>query len=432
MRFTMLLAASALLACSSDTDAPPPPTGIGGAGAGGTTTSTGGGGHGGGGGQVAPCDAEGPAGCAYTPAHDLEGALQTVEFSLDSRVPGRSLNMLARWAPGDIGPRPVVMWSHGGSWNDNGHTSGASWSTTFARAGYVVVHTATVALDPAQLEGVCQQVGVTPPTDCDDWTLYPAFGLTDVVCADTATCLAACPWAPSGCECNVDQSRCVPVGDASPFSAIGAVRPWDVADVYAELGTVAANLETGAGIEVDVSKVLVGGWSGGSQAVLQGAGAERHLTDSVQSYAFEVEGPRAFIAVSPQGPGFSGFFEAPGDNSWDDIARPTLVLTGDGDEKDANDLTGPIRRQVYELMPPGDKHLFYNTNPDPQVVHGSYNLSGWDPNAPHPLDPLFAGLRSVALAFADHHLRGRADAAAYLASDAPARLAGGMADWVSK
>jgi len=65
-----------------------------------------------------------------------------------------------------------------------------------------VVHPAVTALDTTQLQGVCQQVGVATPDECDDWTLYSEFGLTDVVCNDDPTCLMACPWAPNGCACN--------------------------------------------------------------------------------------------------------------------------------------------------------------------------------------------------------------------------------------
>ncbi len=337
--------------------------------------------------------------CDYVPETSYDSTRALMDLTVTSAAGGRELPVLLRLPEGASGPLPVVIWAHGGSWGATKHTSHVAWSESFARAGYAVVHFSMVRPTPEQLRQICMYVGVEEASSCEDLSVLGGIS-------------------------EDDES-----GD-NPFQSITIARAEDPRAIIEALPRVAERAARGD-VELDVSSVAVAGWSGGSQSVLQLAGAVRLYADDLPPYASESAAPSSFVALSPQGPGFSKFFEGADGSSWDGVRGPTLVLTGAGDVKDANTLTGPIRRRAFELMPEGGKRLFYSTDEGDGIKHGSFNLEGLGDDDPR-IDGLARALQSSAIAFVDCHTRGRAQACAWLESDAAARMVGGLVERETK
>lgn len=337
--------------------------------------------------------------CAYTPAVTASDFTTLPDFTITSSVADRTLPVLIRYPTDATAPLGVVLWAHGGAWSNNSQNSNEDWSTVLAEAGYAVVHWSTVAPDDDQLAQMCIDAGVTDPTLCDDLSLAPEAGEDDQ-------------------------------GD-NPFNAIAIARPGDGRTILDALPGFAAQFE-GAGIEVDFSRPVVAGWSGGSQVALQLAGATRDLAESLPPWSDPSDVPVAFIALSPQGPGFRGFYAADDGTSWDAVRGATLVVTGDCDEKVANDLTGPIRREAYENMPAGDKRLLYSTLPkSDEAKHATFNLDGLASEDDDVL-ALTDALISLVVAFTDAHAREDAPAQDWLDRDDVLTMVDGSGEWLSK
>lgn len=340
------------------------------------------------------CDEEDGLLCAYQSPSALDPQTAPVMVGMGTvpSVGGREVP-IAMWVHPDLpaGEVPVLIWSHGGGYNRNAHSNRSDWGTHFATQGFAVVQIAHIHPTEDQLQVICESVGITTPEECVDLTL----------------------------DRDGDEEA-----DDNPFSSIGVSRPADGSAVIDRLADLSASL-VDRGIELDLDNIVVAGWSGGTQTVMQMAGAKRNLSASVQAYAAPDPRPAAFIAVSPQGPGYSGFYEEEG-GSWDEVRGPILVMTGDGDEKRSNDLTGPIRRRAFNGMADGDKVLFYSTLDGEALVHGSYNLGG-DENDDD-TGVLHTALRAMASAFLDSHVRGVEEAGTWIEDKTAIAVTGGNAE----
>jgi hypothetical protein len=331
--------------------------------------------------------------CRYVSPRAFTDLRELDEPVLPGAIGGRTLPLLIRYAADATGALPVLYWSHGGTYNNTGDQEGARWGRAFARAGYLVIHVGHVAPNRAQLDAICAEVGV-PAAQCIDENIGPG-----------------------------DE-------DAAPtFSSIGVVRPADAARVLDSLGEIATRLAT-IGVTIDTGRVAVTGWSGGSQDPIAHAGAVRHL-GALPRYAAPDARPRAFFGLSPQGPPYAGFLATDTVSSWDLVRGPMLIATGDGDEKPDSPMTGPIRRQAWEHMPPGDKWMFYSTIDDPEITHDDFALSGLM-SGDADREALAAGLQSVAIAFLDAYVRDDADARRWLDSDDARVVMSGRVEWLKK
>jgi len=333
------------------------------------------------------CDVSTEDDCRYVSARQYPDLAEVTDLVLRNAPGGRQLPMLVRYPRNAAGPLPVVLWEHAGGYSQNGHEGGVAWSETFAHAGYIVVHVAHLAPSPNQLETLCDHVGITDPAECVDLSI-------------------------SGHD---------PDEESNVFASIGVTRPADTRHLLDRLGFIARKFFDETGIEMDTSRVAVAGWSGGSQSSMALAGAARALSASLPDYRDPDSRPLAFIAMSPQGPGYSSFYADDTGTSWDDVEGPMLVMTGDGDEKPANDMTGADRRLAYDYMPAGDKYLWYSTLEHEDVKHSTFNLEDAT-SSEADLVALSAALTSTAVAFVDAFVRDDAAAADWLASDDPAQM----------
>ena len=332
-------------------------------------------------GDAAPieCTAATWEGCVYQPEDhpiaEVEGYfVEQVTFR-------RRFPILVRYPTDVAGPLPVVLASHGGTFNDSGHTLLRPWGRTLAQAGYAVIHMAHLQPDDEGLMRFCMELGV-----------------------------------PIG-RCSFD--------DFSPQVAAKAI---DAVAVLDDADGVGAWFETETGMTLDLSRAATVGWSGGSQTGMTLLGAVRNLDDEGR-LTFTLPDARVVgaLALSVQGPGFSGYFEGADGTSMDGVVSPLLIGTGDNDYKAAAnpDLTPAVRRTTYENLPgaDGQQRLFYSQLPLDTGGHETYHLDDLDHEDEQVRRASFA-LQSVGRAFMDATLRGNTDATAYLDSTDAVTLAG--------
>ncbi len=293
----------------------------------------------------------------------------------------RSVPVLVRY-PAELlatpgAPLPLVVWSHGGQPDVAGRLGSREWSESFVRAGYIVIHMSHV-----------------PRSNAEVVALYAEYGLTPA----------------QGLEC---------------FRYAQVDRPRDARAVFDALPQIEAAFPVLAG-RIDTSRIAMAGHSFGSYTARTMAGAVVDLCPppavapagfAHHRVSFRDPRPVAFMALSPQGPGRLGFFELPGENSWQALDRPDFSATGAGDLTDGEQPADRVRG--FQVMAPHDKFLLYIDSP--AAIHSTFNLS--DPSQPQAQ----ALIRACGVAFLDAHIRGNARAAAWLYSPVVSEISGGVA-----
>lgn len=289
--------------------------------------------------------------------------------------PGRQVPIAMSWSTAAATPMPVVVLSHGGAGGKtNPRASMDQWARILAEHGYLAVAIAHV-----------------PRTDLERIILTMNLGGTLPQCAQ--------------------------------FKHLGYDRPLDFATT---LDAIAELADSGplAGL-ADAGVVGYMGHSGGAGSVMMAAGAGREYMPGLGLSHASHATPQAFVAMSPEGVGDDGFLAT----SWDNLARPMLMCSGAADGDHPHE-----RRDPYEYMPPGDKHLLWID--DPAATHTLFEAEldsctrvGGDVAA---CEQMRDWLASAVRAFLDAHLRGDQAAITYLASDDLVTASGGAIEWSAK
>jgi hypothetical protein len=335
---------------------------------------------------AAACNPANPPTCRYVSNLNFNvGELRTVV--VDPSRNNYQIPLLIRYPVGAPGPRPVVIFNHGGPPRANGLNGSSEWSTAMATAGYVVIHPSRVPVatpSAAQLTE-CDANGVIGASACGDWLGHSLFG-------------------PMNTDFLISQ-----------FGQLGG-RP--------EL----------AGL-LDSRKVVVAGWSAGTTVALANSGAWRKFAPDGPVHDQKSTAPIAFMAFAPFGPDYGGFYYSPIWNfggfqsaSFDDIDdRPFLFVTGKGDfgPKVIVDLSEEkVRSEARSLgwlrATPGRKYLGWDL--DRRATHGTMNISDCNTalKAAH-----CDATKSLGIAYLDAVARRRTQAINWLASDAYLSLTGG-------
>lgn len=336
-------------------------------------------------------------GAAYVPLNN-HTRLRTQDYDWpDPDRQSHPVPLRLRW-PSVRGnaPLPVVIWHHGGgttSWRDpgapvgsrvsKGQTSSAEHGEALARLGFAVVHIGRMpwAVLSAQDLQTCAQAGMVLPDACREFLGWKVHG---------------------------------------PLNAQFAV---------AELQRQAATLP----VALDWSRVVVGGWSGGSEVTLKMAGAQQRYNGVVID-PVGLANVKAYLLSSPRGPAWAGFnsgfvdtLEAnPADqhHSFNGIAdgAGVLWLTGRDDRGGDKDAFLASRPASFFSAARGAKLLAWTPqrSADGGPVHGTYDLGQCGQ-----LKAVYcAWFENLQAAFLDAVVFGRPQAQAWLASDAFGRLTG--------
>ena len=317
------------------------------------------------------CDRADPTTCLYT--SDLAYAVGEIDgvHLTDTARNNYDLPLVIRYPVGAPGPRPVVIWHHGGTPSPRGATRSEEWSRTFAAAGYVVVHPSRTLISDATLfEADCRDNGFRSPDECAYWVTQFRYG------------------------------------------------PQNTHFLISHLADI-ENLDSALAGMLDADKIVVAGHSAGSTSVLANAGAWQQWMPGAPQYDERDDAPIAFLASGVQGPMYAGFgsgFQSPGshegisEHSFVGIDRPFMFITGVGDE------TGEppeARVTAWLTSVPGDKALVWDTVAE--AVHETMDIHKCNTavRADH-----CAWIGSAGLAFLDAIVRQRPDAEEWMRSNA--------------
>ncbi len=189
-------------------------------------------------------------------------------------------------------------------------------------------------------------------------------------------------------------------------------RPRDVSHVLDSLDELEKQFPGIRG-RIDREKIAVAGHSYGAHTTMLLAGMRPVHPFSRKTVSFRDARIKAFIAISPQGPGKS-LKEA----SYQSMTGPMLMITGDNDGspmRGKENLAGDWRRKAYEYAPAGDTYLLWIKDAHHGFggINGNARWPGAGPNAP---DQVLT-IKSTCLAFFDAYVQENKEARAYLASD---------------
>ena len=345
--------------------------------------------------QAPTCNQALTPGCLYFPANQTTFQTVTNQTTYtDNAGLQRTVAVAIRIPTGAPNPMPVVIWSHGGA---TGKTdplnSMVEWSETTAEAGYLTISIAHTPRTDQERQQLCQSIGINDPATCE------------------------------------------------VFKHLNWDRPFDVRAVIDAL--VQMNQQGEFRGKIDVEHIAVGGHSAGAGGALSVGGALRNFAGTPVSLADPR--PIAFLAFSPQQPGTEGFFDTDfkqPTHSWQPIARPVLIGTGDGDNackaiEEPGNCQGETpsgRRSNFDRMSPGNKYRIYVHDAD--TFHTLFELQtskcatlGVNQTK---CDGIARLLRSVGLAFLDSHVRQNAFANLWMQSNNVETASLGVAEWSRK
>lgn len=267
-------------------------------------------------------------------------------------------------------PQPVIIWSHGGGRGAHpGVKNSSEWGHWLARKGYVVIHVTHQRATKQERLDMCQDLGISVPTDCQNFKYLNFYRLHDLIAVmDNLTSIKAALIAQTGQDL------------------------------------------------IDENAIALAGHSAGSGAVLTLAGAQRDFKGI--PYALADARPRSFLAFSPQGPSVDDGLTS---TSWESVDnRPVLIVTGLSDSTEGQSASN--RRVPHVSMPPGGRYRLFIDHPD--ANHSRMNFNAASPNP-----ELEEWLKAAVLAFVDATLREIPEAQAYINSRNLTLFSAGIADW---
>lgn len=302
---------------------------------------------------------------------------------------GRVLPLHVR-IPDLPGPLPVYLWSHGGGLFPGGQNQSRDWGETIVQQGYVVIHIGHSAL-----------------------TVETANALCDLASIPSAECVP-------------------PSADDEDGFSVALGKALDEKAVLDKLTVLSQGSVASGGPALDLDRVALGGWSGGSRGPQVLMGAKIETTATAPLFSLPDARLRAVVEMSPAGPGFGGFFENATSNSWESMRGPTLIATGTNDQKpNKPELTGAVRRVSYTDQPAdGSRHLLFSNLPVGVGGHATFDLEDLDHEDAR-VARLSRAIRSSVLAFLDANVTDDADAKAWLETQ-NAKILAGDVDWEHK
>jgi predicted dienelactone hydrolase len=206
----------------------------------------------------------------------------------------------------------------------------------------------------------------------------------------------------------------------------------DIAFLLDSIGTLEQRVaglraQDGAG-RIDRERIGMAGHSAGALTTQMAAGVKvRGALPGAPLQASSVGDARIDAAILISGQGTTNRMFT--DQSWSDLSKPMLVITGSKDVAAIGSETPASRREPYEKAKPGDKYLVFIEG----ATHSSYQGKGpglrldreQPPDAE--LKMITEVTAAATLAFLDLYLKDDAAARAYLQSEALAAFSGGKA-----
>ena len=238
-------------------------------------------------------------------------------------------------------------------------------------------------------------------------------------------------WATRGYVVLAPSHRDAPSGQSASDPRAWEARARDLAFVIDAFGAIAEKVTPLAG-KLDAERIGVAGHSYGAYTAGLLAGATvipPKGGKKAEKKSFADSRPKAFLLLSPPGGGLRGWTA----DSWSDVARPLLVVTGSRDQGSKGQ-DPSWRLDAFRLSPPGDKFFLFLKGASHNSYTGRYaepgaSLSGRGKGAPSGEEEvaIFKDVKAVSVAFWDGYLRSDATARAFLDSDGISKESGGRA-----
>jgi predicted dienelactone hydrolase len=312
--------------------------------------------------RSAPCDSNSPEACLYVSDLNYSVGLIDSVVLVDPVRNGYPVPLLIRYPIGVDGPRPIVIWNHGGAPSPAGNTRSEEWGNTLAAAGYVVIHPSRITVEnTGAFKRECRDNGFNGTDECAHWLAQSRFG-------------------PQNTHFIIDN-----------LLQIEAAHP-----------ALARRL--------DSSKIVVAGHSAGSTTVLANAGALQSWVAGGPTYNERDNRPIAFLATGPQGPMYAGFNTGFQTTSFRQIDRPFMFITGVGDETGE---PSPTRVTGWLTSMPGNKVLIWDR--EPEAVHETMDIDKCDTSV---RNAHCRWIASAGVGFLDAVVRERPEAQEWIASNA--------------
>ncbi len=222
------------------------------------------------------------------------------------------------WVPEGVNkPIPTIIYSHGGGSRANPGESGAEWGAFLAKAGYAFIAMHHMARSSEDIiKNICDPLSVDEQK-CDQALYVPYYESTD--------------------------------------------RPQDAVFIMNNLSKISNDI----GVNLDVEKIAIFGFSGGTNTTHYLAGGERDalfgFSPNPEFFKLSDDRPKAYIAMSC-GAGLEGGWT---EESLNSIAKPFLCATGIGD------LSGNIRANFFEQLKGNDQYRFFINSID--ALHITFN-----------------------------------------------------------
>lgn len=196
-------------------------------------------------------------------------------------------------------------------------------------------------------------------------------------------------------------------------------RTEDVGLILDALDKIEAEVEGLAG-RIDRGTIGMGGHSFGAHTSQVLAGATLKPLLRRRPLTLADPRPRAFLLISPQGTGATLNRE-----SWREMTRPALVITGSRDESQHSGKPHTWRLEPFRYSPPDDKYLLFIDGAYHGFggITGARRFPGSGPDNRQHVDYV----RSASTAFWDHYLKQLPEAKVFLTTDAMHRASDGAA-----
>ena len=230
-------------------------------------------------------------------------------------------------------------------------------------------------------------------------------------------------WAGYGYVCiqaNHSDSRSLGVrfGDRAAFKDWKS-RPRDVSFVIDSLDEIASEVQ-GLAEKMDRAAIGVGGHSYGAHTAQLVAGVTTTSGRRGERESHTDKRPQAFLLISPQGTG-----EMLDRNSWRELTRPAMVITGSMDNSKRTNKSYTWRMEPFDYAPPGNKYLLFIQGADHSFGGITGRTSGLrlgSTNVDH-----VDYVKSASVAFWDAYLKHNEKAMGYLHSSQLFEATGGKA-----
>ena len=312
------------------------------------------------------------------------GAYQAGEADLElTRPDGSVLPIKVRYPKGADGKLPILVFSHGAGGSSEAF---AGLSMHLATHGWVVIL----------------------PTHTDSIKLRRAKGEKDAA------------------KILLDRKELVK--NVKPHE-----RAADCSEILDEIDAIQKKIpelldKDGKG-KVDLEKAAIGGHSAGALTAQIGIGVKVRKQGALEPRSYGDERFKAAVIVSGQGTTNLMFT----DQSWSEVSKPMLVITGSEDQIAISNDTPKSRREPYEKAKGGDKYLVFIEG----ATHSSYQGGGAMQGllkAPKgtDLEMISRVTNSSVHAFLDAYVEGDAKAMAYLGGDDLVQLSRGKTEFLRK